>query len=365
MTVISELNSFKRKYGSGWLRAFVTGTDNFLTYFFGKMPSRGPLYLGWDVTFRCNFKCGYCSVDKMVDAGKKELSTEECINLVRDAGKAGVWILGITGGEPLLRPDLPIIIKEAKKAGLNVNINTNASMLKRKAQELVDSGLDAITVSVESHNAEIHNEIRAFQQSFQLILEGIAELKRLRTGRKPYIMVRTIITKRNYRILDEFIGYWKQYADDIIIQPLHDGYASSFFIPHNNALRFSSNDEEEFREYYATMVKKHKFLNNAYYTGIPDFLFKPNEQRQRYHCFVSFFELQLDAYGDIVSCSEFIKKFGNIREKGLMDIWSHSQEIQQFRETISQGKQGCWCWYTCTGPFHVYGTKIAKFFRKM
>lgn len=336
--------------------------DNVLVYLINKKPWRGPLYVGWDITFRCNFKCGYCSVDKMVDPTRKELTTEECIKMVHDAGAAGVWILGITGGEPLLRPDLPLIIKEAKKAGLNVNINTNASVLKKKAQELIDSGIDAITISVESHEPNVHNEIRAFQQSFQLILEGIAELKRLRKGRKPLIMVRTVITKKNYKLLDEFIGYWKLHADDIIVQPMHEGYNSSFFIPHDDVLRFSKNDEQEFREYYGQMVKKHLFLNNTYYKEIPDFLFNPQEQKQKYRCFTSFFQLQIGAYGEVLSCSEFIRKFGNIREHTIMEVWAEDKEIQKFRQTIKDGKQGCWCWYTCTGPFHVYGTKIGRMF---
>lgn len=341
-------------------KAFLTGTDNLLVYLFNKKPSRGPLLLCMDITFRCNFKCGYCSVDKMVDNNRQELTTEECIKMVREAGKSGVLILSISGGEPLLRPDLPIIIREAKRAGLNVNINTNASLLKRKAQELIDSGIDTITISVESHEPEVHNEIRDYKNSFQLILESMEELRKLRKKSKPRIMVRAVITKRNYKILDEFIEYWKKYADGIILQPIHDGYDSSFFIPHNDALRFSQSDEQEFREFFAKMIKKHTFLNNDYYREIPEFLFNPHGQKNRIRCFVSFFELEVDSYGEVSSCTEFIKKFGNIRENSLMNIWSEQQEIRKFRETIKDGKQGCWCWYTCTGPFHMYGTKIGR-----
>ncbi len=365
MALLSELNSFRKKYGKSLFRAFITGSDNLLVYLLNKTPSRGPLYLGWDITFRCNFKCGYCSVDKMVDPNKKELTTEECIQIVREAGKIGVWILGITGGEPLLRQDLSVIINEAKKAGLNVNINTNASMLKKKAQELIDSGLDAITVSVESHTPEVHNEIRDFKNSFQLLLEAIQEVRRLRQGRKPYIMVRSVITKRNYKLLDEFIGYWQQYADDIIIQPIHEGYSSSFFVPHNDALRFSKEDEQEFRDYYAALLKKYSFLNNTYYREVPNFLFNPGEQSKRMRCFTSFFELVIDTYGEVTSCTEFIRKFGNVRNNSLMYMWREEQEVRKFRDVIKEGKQGCWCWYTCTGPFHAYGTKIGKLFGKI
>ncbi len=358
--LLAELNSFRKNYGASLFRAFVTSTDNLLVYILDKKPSRGPLLLGLDITFRCNFKCGYCSVDKMVDKNKQELTTEECIRLVREAGRAGVWVFSISGGEPLLRPDLSLIIKEAKKAGLNVNINTNASLLKYKAQELIDSGIDTITISVESHTPEIHDEIRDYKNSFKLILESIEEIKKLRKGLKPRIMVRAVITKRNYKILDEFIEYWKQYADGIILQPIHEGYSSSFFIPHNDALRFGQDDEQEFRDFFAKMLKKHAFLDNEYYREIPEFLFNPHGQKDRMRCFVSFFELVVDSYGDVMSCTEFIEKFGNIRNNGLMDIWANHQEVAKFRNTIKEGKQGCWCWYTCTGPFHAFGTRIGR-----
>ena len=362
--IISELNSFRRKYGTSLIRAFITGFDNFLVYFFNKTPSRGPLHIGWDITFKCNFSCGYSSVHKMVDQNKKELSTEEAINFVREAGKIGVWILSITGGEPLLRPDLPIIIKEAKKAGLNVNINTNASLLKQRAQEIIDSGIDAITISVESHNPEIHDEIRT-RNSFQKILDAIAEIKKLRKNEKPHIMVRSVISKKNYKILNEFITYWKQYTDDIIIQPVHQGYDTSFFIPQNDTLKFQKEDEADFKNVYEQVLKKEKILNNEYYKEIPNFIFNPTEQPKKYRCFVSFFELVIDSYGDVHSCTEFVRNFGNLRNNSLMDVWSNNVDIKKFRELIKCGKQGCWCWYNCTGPFHIYGTKIAKLFRKI
>jgi len=363
--LLTELNSFRKKYGSSLFRAFITGTDNFLVYLFDKTPWRGPLHVGWDITFRCNFKCGYCSVDKMVDTNKKELTTEEAIKFVREAGKAGVWILSITGGEPLLRPDLPSIITEAKKAGLNVNVNTNASLLKKRAQELIDSGVDAITISVESHTPDVHNEIRAFQHSFQLIIDSINELKRLRKGKKPHIMVRSVVSKKNYKLLDNFISFWKSEVDDVIIQPIHDGYKTSFFVPHDDLLRFNKDDEADFNRVYDEVLKKHSFLNNTYFKEFSNFIFHSKDQSTRYNCFVSFFELILDSYGDVVSCTEFIKKFGNLRENSLMDIWSKNQDVRNFRKLLREGKQGCWCWYTCTGPFHTYGTKLGRFFRKI
>ena len=362
--LLSELNSFRKKYGSSLLRAFVTGVDNFLVYLFDKTPWRGPLHIGWDITFRCNFNCGYCSVGKMVDQSKKELTTEEAVKFVRDAGKAGVWILSITGGEPLLRPDLPVVIREAKKAGLNVNVNTNAFLLKKRVQELIDSGVDAITISVESHTAEIHDYVRAFPQSFQLILDGLAELKRLRKGKKPYIMVRGVVSKKNYEVLDDFISFWKAQVDDVIIQPIHNGYKTSFFVPHDDVLCFGKEDKINFNKVYSTVLSKHSFLNNTYFKEFPDFIFAPREQASRYNCFASFFELVVDSYGDVVCCTEFIKKFGNLRENSLMEIWSKTQSVRDFRKVLKEGKQGCWCWYTCTGPFHTYGTKLARLFRR-
>jgi len=357
MTIFDNLN-FRKKYDLNIFRCLLTGIDNSLTYVSLKRPKRGPMYIGWDITFKCNFRCGYCDAWKLGMKSKNELNTEECIDIIKQAGKAGVCILGITGGEPLLREDIGILITEAKKSGMSVNINTNASLLEKKAELLINSGLDSITISVESHRAKLHDYIRNFKGSFNLIQKGIEKLKKVRKYDKPRIMVRANVTRINYKEIGKFIEYWKSKVDEIILQPIHDS-PQSFFHISDKKIKFLKKDKEQFISLFNKLNEKHKWLRNAYYKEFPAFFFDIKHLIAKYKCFSTFFSLQIDPYGNVLPCPEFIQNFGNLREKNFNEIWC-GKKIQKFREMLKRKENKCFCWYYCTGPVNCFLTKIFK-----
>jgi cyclic pyranopterin phosphate synthase len=112
------------------------------------------------VTDRCNFRCPYCMPaevygEKYRFLAKPELlSFEEVERLVRILVPLGVEKLRITGGEPLLRHDLPRLI--GRLAGIpgvrDLTLTTNGFLLAAQARALADAGLRRITVSLDSHD---------------------------------------------------------------------------------------------------------------------------------------------------------------------------------------------------------------------
>ncbi|MCP8309250.1 MAG: radical SAM protein [archaeon] len=354
-TIFDKFN-FRRKYDLNIIRCFFTGIDNLLNYIFLKKPKRGPLYLGWDITFRCNFRCKYCNYWKLGMKTKDELDTDECFNIIKQAGKAGVCILTITGGEPLLRDDIGILIVEAKKYGMSVNINTNGSLLEKKVELLVNSGLDSITISVESHKAQVHDYIRGFEGSFDLLQKGIEELKKVRKSKKPRIIIRAAVSGTNYNELEEFIEYWKTKVDEIIFQPIHEG---SIFHISEKQLKISKEDKKRFTLCFDRLIKKYEWLRNTYYKEFPAFFFNTKHLMTRYKCFCAFFSLKIDPYGNAYACPEFIQRLGNLREKSFNEIW-RDKRIQEFREMLKRKENKCFCWYYCTGPVNCFLTKICN-----
>jgi cyclic pyranopterin phosphate synthase len=109
------------------------------------------------VTDRCNFRCVYCMPKEVFGRGyrfmdRKELLTFEEIERVAGAFVAhGVEKLRLTGGEPLLRRDLELLVGRLAALGdLDVTLTTNGALLPQKAQVLADAGLDRVTVSLDS-----------------------------------------------------------------------------------------------------------------------------------------------------------------------------------------------------------------------
>jgi len=115
-------------------------------------------YLRISVTDRCNMRCDYCR--PAADAYKAEphdqiLRYEEIERIVRVAAEMGVSKLRITGGEPLVRRDLPVLVEKlANIPGItDLSMTTNATLLGKYAEELVSAGLNRINISLDSLNA--------------------------------------------------------------------------------------------------------------------------------------------------------------------------------------------------------------------
>ena len=111
----------------------------------------------WQVTRKCNLKCLYC----LSDSGPKAeygLTTKEAIKLIDGLGKIGVNRLDFTGGEPLMRKDLGILIDRAKKNKINTIVTTNTLLLNEKNIEDLKKA-DLIQISIDGPK-EIHDEQR-------------------------------------------------------------------------------------------------------------------------------------------------------------------------------------------------------------
>ena len=128
---IRTIYEFIKEYHTGFFRGSLTFLDNTLVYLYNKKPSRGPMFVGWNVLFNCNAVCSFCDTHELHKQLDREMTTEEAMSVVRQLGEDGTWHLSLTGGETLLRKDLPQIIKEAKKYGMFVNVNTNGALLAK------------------------------------------------------------------------------------------------------------------------------------------------------------------------------------------------------------------------------------------
>ncbi|HKI55570.1 MAG TPA: GTP 3',8-cyclase MoaA [Trueperaceae bacterium] len=114
------------------------------------------------VTPRCNFRCHYCDP---LGAGGHEppgtLGVEQVGTVLRAAAALGMSSVRFTGGEPLLRKELPAMIRIAKgELELpDVAVTTNASALERRLPELLDAGLDRLNISLDALDPEVFRAI--------------------------------------------------------------------------------------------------------------------------------------------------------------------------------------------------------------
>jgi pyrroloquinoline quinone biosynthesis protein E len=140
-----------------------------------------PMSLVAELTYRCPLRCPYCS--NPTDCGdaryRRELTTEEWERVFAEAAALGVLQLGLSGGEPLLRPDLEALVGAAARAELYSTLVTAAlTMNRERAERLRDAGLDHVQISVQDADAESSDRL-AGTRSFARKLEAATVVKAL------------------------------------------------------------------------------------------------------------------------------------------------------------------------------------------
>ena len=126
-----------------------------------------PLWLLAELTYRCPLQCPYCSNPLDFAQHKNELDTEGWLRVLREARKMGAAQLGFSGGEPLVRQDLEVLIAEARKLGYYSNLITSGvGMDEARIAAFKEAGLDHIQISFQASSEELNNYLGG-TESFQ------------------------------------------------------------------------------------------------------------------------------------------------------------------------------------------------------
>ena len=156
---------------------------------YGRMSSKLPSHLlqfssdkrpvvVWNVTRRCNLKCVHCYAHAKNIAFDNELSTREGKILIDDLADFGVPVMLFSGGEPLVRKDLPELAAYAVKKGMRAVISTNGTLITPQiARTLKDIGLSYVGISLDGME-EINDRFRGVKGAFRLALKGIENCKK-------------------------------------------------------------------------------------------------------------------------------------------------------------------------------------------
>ena len=115
-----------------------------------------PMWLLAELTYACPVQCPYCSNPLQISANRKqELTTEQWIDVLSQARELGAVQLGFSGGEPLVRPDLAVLIQEATSLGFYTNlITSDIGLDAAKIAAFKAAGLNHIQISFQGSNQE-------------------------------------------------------------------------------------------------------------------------------------------------------------------------------------------------------------------
>ena len=170
--------------------------------------SMAPFTIAWEVTRACAYACVHCRADAMHTPDPNELNTEEAMHLIDRLAEFGSPILVFTGGDPMMRKDLHELIAYATQKGLRCSLTPTATALPTTArlEKVRDAGIRRIALSLDAPRAEIHDNFRQVQGSWQRTIDILHRAQAIGVS----VQVNTTVAKHNVDILDEMIPFLQE-----------------------------------------------------------------------------------------------------------------------------------------------------------
>jgi len=182
-----------------------------------------PLFIDIEATSACNLKCPFCATtfrDKKIKKGF--ISFENVKKIIDEGADNGLYGVKFNiRGEPLLHSGICEFVRYAKAKGLvDVYFNTNAVLLTEKlAEELIDAGLDRISISFEGYTKDIFEKYRT-GANYEKVLSNIKNLRSLKKKKNavhPKIRVQTVMLPELEATFGEYKKFWSRHADEVSV----------------------------------------------------------------------------------------------------------------------------------------------------
>lgn len=310
-----------------------------------------PKWIAWEITRRCNLKCVHCrSSSELAVEGHPDFSLDQAKAVMDDIASYASPVLVLSGGEPLLRPDVFDIASYGTQKGLRMCLATNGTLVTPETcRGIKESGIKMVSMSIDGSNAATHDNFRNQEGAF----EGTMNAVRLFNEQKIPFLINSSFTMRNreeipdiYRMVKKLgatawymfmivpTGRGEEVMDELIPTEVYD---------------------EILEWHYETEKKEDELLMRPtcaphYYRIIREKAKEEGEKVQRRNlkfstggskgCLAGQLICLIDVDGEVQPCSYFPLSAGNIFKIPFKQIWEDSELFNQLRDFKSY-KDNC------------------------
>lgn len=286
------------------------------------------------ISDQCNLNCRYCYATDRKESVYPQLQMDDYRRLVDGIQEMSCNVeFTLTGGEPLLNPDVFNLARYIRRKGASVDVLTNGTLITEKNIEEVEAAFDKVSISLDGSTAALHDAFRG-HGSHERTEHAI---RLLESHRVPYRLSMTV----NRLNIGDVEAMAHKYGDRMNFQPL---------FPAGNAKRGT--------DISISGVEYYEALKNA--TGVNplgycEATLDASQQRRRCKCAVGGSEISISATGDVYPCQllhypEFL--MGNVHEKNISEIVSASSVVEQCAAMVVDNIEGCrdcFLRYVCGG----------------
>jgi len=318
-------------------------------------------YLFLEITRLCNLNCRHCGSDCSTSVSLPELATDswlKIIDYVKDIFGTGVAFI-ITGGEPLVHPELEKIGEHISKNNMRWGIVTNGlSLTKDRLSSLIDAGIYSITISYDG-NRESHNYLRAAGNAHEKASAGVALIAESTIPMKDAV---TCVYPKNLDELDDIAGF--------LVETGMPAWRLFRIFPNGRA----AGNPELVMDYKQTwrmlnwIAERKKYYHlkglsiNASCEGWVPFGFDRQIRDMPFFCRAGVNIAAILCDGTITGCTNNNPSFyqGSIMTDSFSQVWE--ERFTDYRKRVWVKSTGCGsCKYLkqcCGGSIHLWKSKI-------
>jgi len=298
-------NSFLPPFPSEAFRTLARGIGEL------KRGKATPISTYVAVTNKCRFNCWHCSRTHRCG---KDMLRDELVRVIGELQKLGVSIVGITGGEPLLRTDLEDLVESVDERSVTILFTSGDGLTAGRAASLRRSGLFGVAISLDHYEAEIHDKRRGKKGAYATAIEAV------RTARSAgfYTMIQLVATRdlANEDVLDRYLSLASQLGvhEIRLLEPMPTGELTG------EQCACCINGEQ--RE----LLKRIHRKTNGDRSSPKVTSFAHIEHGSMYGCGAGFQHMYIDSSGNVCPCDFTPISFGNVLEKPVAAVWRRMQE---------------------------------------
>ena len=286
-----------------------------------------PLVLSWNVTRKCNLKCSHCYINAASTEAMDELTTEEGKRLIDQICEVSHPLLILSGGEPLLRKDIYELIQYGTQKGLRMGLGSNGALIDNAvAKKLKEAGIKTVSISIDSHIPEHHDDFRGVKGSWEKAVNAIKALRE----NDILVQVNTTLTQQNYDEIDDIMSL----AEKLGVENFH----LFFLVPTGRGKKMADITPAMYEDMITkTFAKTARHKLNVRPSCAPQFMRIAKDMhidmRQWVRgCMAGLYYCRVYPNGEITPCPYLPVKLGNIREKSFKDIWFNAEVFNAIRD---------------------------------
>ena len=300
--------------------------------------------ISWNLTKRCNLNCDHCYLDAEFRGGLRtdELNTEECFRVIDQIAEVNPnAFLILTGGEPLLRPDIYEIIRYAADKKFMVVLGTNGTLINKvNAEKIKAAGAHGVGISIDSMEAVKHDKFRGVTQAWENSMHAFDVLNEVGVD----FLIQMSVSEMNYQEIPDVVAFAEKIGAIafnlyfLVCTGRGQGNTDISNAAYEEALKTLYEEQMKYKGRLMINSKCAPQYKRVVYENDPDSVYTRTYSGG---CPAATHYSRISPEGNLTPCPFIEESVGNLKTSSFKDLWENAPLMRQLRDRKNlEGKCG-------------------------